>query len=1694
MNRSTHGPPRFLAATFLLAALLLLWPGVSFAADRQTLSTHIPAAARQLTPLDRLDPTRRLNLAIGLPLRNQEALNKFLQALYDPASPSYRKYLSPAEFTERFGPTVEDYQAVADFAKAYGLTVTVTHPNRVVLDVSGTAADIEKAFHLHLRTYRHPTEARQFFAPDAEPTLDLATPVLHISGLDDYALPHPHLHRKDSAAQDQAAPKAGAGPGGGYVSNDFRAAYVPGVARTGTGQSVGLLQFDGYYQSDITTYESLFGLPNVPLVNVAIDGGVTTPSDGSAEVSLDIEMVMSMAPGVSTIYVYEAPNPSPFPDLLNRMANDNLSRQLSCSWGGGSPDPTSELIFQQMAAQGQSFFNATGDSDALSGAIDFPSESPNITQVGGTTLTTSGPGGAYVSEVVWNWGNGTGSSGGISPTYTIPVWQQGISMTSNQGSTTMRNIPDVALTADNVYVRFDNGSAGIFGGTSCAAPLWAGYLALMNEQAVQNSQPPIGFINPAIYAICKGANYNTDFHDTTTGNNFRTGSTTKFAATTGYDLCTGWGTPAGPALMAALAGSPDTFQVTPAPFAATGIVGGPFTPSSQSYTLTNNGSAPVFWTAAKSQPWSFLSATSGTLGPGATTTVTWSLNAATAALPAGNYSDTIRFSNQTRGTSQSFGLTLAIAAPRITYFPLDTDPGWTRQSPWAYGTPTGAGSNNSSFADPTSGATGTKVLGVNLTGDYSTKTGGPFYVTTGAINLSQFAKTQLRFKRWLNENAPTFAVATVDVSNDNSHWTNLYTNGDAVTENSWVPEQYDISPVADGHSTVYFRWGHRVPSHTITAYAGWNIDDIEIAGTPAAALTLALVTSNVTEGSAPFNATLSASLAPASDTIVTLFSTDPASASLPAAVTIPAGQTSVSVPVTVGNDSLLNGTRNVMLTAAAPGYVSSAASLTVNDNETAVLAVNAPATVGDVSSIEGAISLSATPTSDILVGLSSSDTTVLQVPPAIVIPAGATYTNFLISIIKPNQASAHAATITAHVTGWTDGTAMITVLPSTSTNLAVSLPANIVEGTTATGLISIGTPAAFTISVSLGSSNTGRLTVPASVSIPAGSASATFTLTAPDNAVIDGNVNVTITAGATSFTSGTGTITVLDNDVAPSLSVTAGALTASGVAGGPFNPPSQSWTLTNTGGGSLNWTASAQQPWLTVSPPSGTLTTGQNVTVTAALNTAATSLAIGNWYDTVAFSAGGAPGSATRPVSLTITPIAPIMTAEPAITGGHTNSPSWSAVTGGDLYEAQSSTDPAFSGPVSSGFIASTSTTFTGLADATLYNYRVHARRALTTTAGSWMQTNQGDFTSDAATNVTATPSGDIVLANTAQPGTLVSGVIAPAQWNAWGSLSYTVTIPSGTTLTIDVLDATGSLLAANVPTGADLSAIPAVAAQSAIALRVNLATTNGTSPTLSDWTLGYHPTIASNLDGPWSTSVSSTQDASAPVLVITSPASLTTTRSSITVQGTASDVSGVQNLTLNGVPVNTSDSFAHWSVAVQNLQLGANVLNFIATDGATPPNSATVPIQINGVIPADANGNKLPDAWEAQYGVTGSATDTFNGNGVPNLLAYALDINPTAVDTSLLPQLSIQINPADQLPYLLFTYRQVLDNFGLSYVVELSSDLSTWNPVGANLEQVNPPVMNADGLSQTVTVRIKPALGPGDVEKYVRLRVNANY
>jgi uncharacterized repeat protein (TIGR01451 family) len=576
----------------LLAVAGLVWPAAAALPGMTALHGHVPAVVSQLAATGRLAATNRLSLAIGLPLHNQAGLDALLQQINDPTSPSYHHYLTPDQFATQFSPTPADYQAVLDFARTNGLTVTRTHANRMVVDVDGKVADIEKTFHVNLRTYHHPKEKRDFFAPDAEPSVDANLPILSVQGMNNYVQPHPFLERMPAS---KIKPGIGSAPGGGYLGSDFRNAYAPGTALNGSGQIVGLLQFDGYYASDITTYEGLAGLPNVPLQNVLLDGFNGSPGANNDEVCLDIETAISMAPGLSKVVVFEAGPTGNADDILSSMAASNTIKQFSASWGY-PVDATTEQLYQQLAVQGQTFLNASGDGDAWVGPIAFGScEDPNITIVGGTTLTMNGVATSYASEKVWNWGFAgdyiwnpdgyAGSSGGISTDVNIPSWQQGISMATNHGSTTRRNVPDVALTGDNVFVVSSGGSQGIFGGTSCASPLWAGFMALVNQQAAINAKPSVGFLAPAVYALAKTASYTNYFHDTTAGDNTWDQSLTNFFAVPGYDLATGLGTPNGTNLINALAGG----------IGGGPIISAPLPPWGNTLSVMNGGNPNGAW-------------------------------------------------------------------------------------------------------------------------------------------------------------------------------------------------------------------------------------------------------------------------------------------------------------------------------------------------------------------------------------------------------------------------------------------------------------------------------------------------------------------------------------------------------------------------------------------------------------------------------------------------------------------------------------------------------------------------------------------------------------------------------------------------------------------------------------------------------------------------------------------------------------------------------------------------------------------------------------------------------------------------------------------------------------------------------------------------------------------------------------------
>jgi subtilase family serine protease len=266
---------------------------------RQTLRRHVQLAisSGQVQSLGVLPPAQHLNISLVLPLRNHAQLTGLLKRLYDSGSPDYHQFLNVAEFTEQFGPSPEDYAAVVDFARMNGFTVTDAPANRMIVPVYGTVAQVEKAFHITMRTYWHPTENRVFFSPDREPSLDLSVPVAHIAGLNNFSIPRSLAINARLKKESTTTAVSGSGPGGSYLGSDMRAAYYGGTALTGTGEAVGLVEFDGYDLSDVNlTFSNAGQSYSVPINNVLLDGATGSSCQFQNQCS-DAEQVLDIAAG-----------------------------------------------------------------------------------------------------------------------------------------------------------------------------------------------------------------------------------------------------------------------------------------------------------------------------------------------------------------------------------------------------------------------------------------------------------------------------------------------------------------------------------------------------------------------------------------------------------------------------------------------------------------------------------------------------------------------------------------------------------------------------------------------------------------------------------------------------------------------------------------------------------------------------------------------------------------------------------------------------------------------------------------------------------------------------------------------------------------------------------------------------------------------------------------------------------------------------------------------------------------------------------------------------------------------------------------------------------------------------------------------------------------------------------------------------
>ncbi len=550
----------------------------------QQLSGYItgPLAAAPL--VGPVPPSTQFSLAISLPVQvptNFPTLADFAHEVSDPTSSRYRQFLTSEQYAGYYQPTQGSYRALVSFVQSYGTTVTRTAPDNEILDVIGTASQIEQMLFANLNIYTRP-DGTPFFAPDRQPSLALSTPILSVAGLQNYSVPVP-----------------GSGPTGpaqDLFGADFRNAYLAPceAAYDGTGEAIGILSFQTFNPSDIDTYCSEAGIRNPSITTVTYSAPLAgSPPENQSEAPLDIELAHAMAPGAKII-VYVAPHSAisygPFgginfyDDMLHDMAHPPSGVPLrpyqnSSSYVNGDTDEDTGQELSAIAAMGGSFFQSTGDGGAFTANPLDLRAFYGVTLVGGTVLDAFGGVQMPPQETAWPGSGGgffgppaleaSGSFGsfGMSPASTmavdIPSYQTPVAG-FNGASAIYRNFPDVSFVARNIADIYSRRGSSVFptdqtqGGTSASTPLWAGFMALVNQAAHSAGVPPVGFANPVLYGIGpSGSLYSACFNDITSGNNppkpgqpgagpqdpYFPAPAKGFSAGPGYDLVTGLGSP-----------------------------------------------------------------------------------------------------------------------------------------------------------------------------------------------------------------------------------------------------------------------------------------------------------------------------------------------------------------------------------------------------------------------------------------------------------------------------------------------------------------------------------------------------------------------------------------------------------------------------------------------------------------------------------------------------------------------------------------------------------------------------------------------------------------------------------------------------------------------------------------------------------------------------------------------------------------------------------------------------------------------------------------------------------------------------------------------------------------------------------------------------------------------------------------------
>ncbi len=499
------------------------------------------------------------------------------------------RQMSRQELTDQYGASQQSFDTVVEFARSHGLTVDqqASSLERRRVELRGPISAFEAAFGVELNNYEPQQsgsaikKGASFHAFTGQVTVpqELVDSVEAVLGLDNRPIATPKFrYRNDSIIASPSASTSGTFTPP-QVAQVYQFPSPPSGAAAGAGQTIGIIELGGgYTTTDITNYFQSLGLTPPNVTAVLLDGGTNAPGDpngADGEVMLDIEVAGGVAPGAKIVVYFTTNTDQGFQDAISTAIHDttNDPSVISISWGGPESSWSQTAInsmdstCQSAAALGISITVACGDNGSSDGAtgdnVDFPASSPHVLACGGTALTASN--GTRKSEVVWNdqASGGGATGGGVSKVFALPAWQDGAGVPASSSTPTKkhrkskddeapeaaapapggRGVPDVAGDAapSTGYQTLVDGQQEVVGGTSAVAPLWAGLIALLNQQLGVK----VGFLNPKIYTMGQ-ASGQAAFFDITSGNNG------DFKAGPGWDACTGLGSPNGQGLLSAL--------------------------------------------------------------------------------------------------------------------------------------------------------------------------------------------------------------------------------------------------------------------------------------------------------------------------------------------------------------------------------------------------------------------------------------------------------------------------------------------------------------------------------------------------------------------------------------------------------------------------------------------------------------------------------------------------------------------------------------------------------------------------------------------------------------------------------------------------------------------------------------------------------------------------------------------------------------------------------------------------------------------------------------------------------------------------------------------------------------------------------------------------------------------------------------